>query len=177
MPGRPAEAFRLAQANLQARGGPAVVEIFTDGAFEPPILPDLGGATLHWHRYGQRGRNVGITAFEARKTFFGAFDYQAFLSVANYSGETVAFDLTLTLDGRPLKTERVTLTPELKRSFVFPFTDRDGGDPQGGDRCGRRPGGGQPGPGRDPGTSPPQRPPRERGATPSWRRPWPRTRR
>jgi len=81
VPGRLSEALRLAQANLQVQGGPAAVEVFTDGAFEAPSLPDLGGATVHWHHTGQRGKNVGITAFEARKTFFGAFDYQAFLSV------------------------------------------------------------------------------------------------
>jgi len=127
VPGRLSEALRLAQANLQVQGGPAAVEVFTDGAFEAPSLPDLGGATVHWHHTGQRGKNVGITAFEARKTFFGAFDYQAFLSVANYGSEAVTFDLVLTLDGRPLKTERVMLTPELKRSFVFPFVDKEGG--------------------------------------------------
>lgn len=127
IPGRLSEALRLAQANLQVQGGTAAVEVFTDGAFDPPGVPDLGGAVVHWHRYGQRSKNVGITAFEARKTFFGAFDYQAFVSVANYGSETATFDITLTLDGRPIKTERVTLTPELKRSFVFPFVDRDGG--------------------------------------------------
>ena len=127
VPGRLSEALRLAQANLQVQGGPSAVELFTDGAFESPSLPDFGGAAVHWHRVGQRGKNVAITAFEARKTFFGAFDYQAFLSVANYSADVVTFDLALTLDGRPLKTERVTLTPELKRSFVFPFVDQTGG--------------------------------------------------
>ena len=127
VPGRLSDALRLAQANLQVQGGAAAVELFTDGAFEPPSLPDLGGATVHWHVVGQHGKNVAITAFEARKTFFGAFDYQAFLSVANYSADVVTFDLALTLDGRPLKTERVTLTPELKRSFVFPFVDQTGG--------------------------------------------------
>ena len=127
VPGRLSEAFRLAQANLQTRTGLAVVEVFTDGAFDLPATPDLGGAALRWNSLGRRGKNIGITAFEARKTFFGAFDYQAFLSVANYSGETASFDLTLMLDGRPIKSERVTLTPELKRSFVFPFTDQEGG--------------------------------------------------
>ena len=109
------------------RSGTAAVKVFTDGAFEPPSVPDMGGAAVHWHRFGTRGRNIAITAFEARKTFFGAFDYQAFLSVANFSTETVSFDLTLTLAGRPIKTERVTLTPELKRSLVFPFVDPEGG--------------------------------------------------
>jgi uncharacterized membrane protein len=127
LPGRLSDALRLARANLEVRGGPAAVEVFTDGAFEPPVLPNWEGAALHWHVVGGRGRNVAITAFEARKTFFGAFDYQAFLSVANYSAETVTFDLALSLDGRRLKTERVTLTPELKRSFVFPFVDQTGG--------------------------------------------------
>jgi Ca-activated chloride channel homolog len=127
VPGRLSDALRLAQANLQFQGGTAAVEVFTDGAFDPPRLPDLGGAAVHWHRFGQRGTNVGITAFEARKTFFGAFDYQAFLSVANYGSEPASFDIALTMDGRRIKAERVTLTPELKRSFVFPFLDREGG--------------------------------------------------
>lgn len=127
VPGRLSDALRLARANLQVRGGPAAVELFTDGAFEPPALPNWEGVTVHWHGVGRRGKNVAITAFEARKTFFGAFDYQAFLSVANYSAEAVTFDVALSLDGRRLKTERVTLTPELKRSFVFPFVDRTGG--------------------------------------------------
>jgi Ca-activated chloride channel homolog len=127
LPGRLTEALRLAQANLQVRGGLAAVEVFTDGAFDPPALPDLAGAALHWHQFGEHGKNVGITAFEARKAFFGAADYQAFLSVANYSDQTVTFDLRLSLEGRSLRTERVTLAPELKRSFVVPFTDKAGG--------------------------------------------------
>ncbi len=125
--GRLEDAFRLAQANLQQRGGTAVVQVFTDGAFDPPSIPDLGGAAIRWHRFAQHGRNIGITAFETRKTYFGALDYQAFLSVANYGDEMAAFDLALTLDGKPLKVERVTLGPEVKRSFVVPFTHNAGG--------------------------------------------------
>ena len=125
--GRLPEAFRLAQANLQRGGRTAVVHVFTDGAFETPTVPDLGGAAIRWHLFGQRGRNIGITAFEVRKTFFGAIDYQAFLSVVNYSNQQATFDLVLTLDGKRLKTERVTLGPEVKRSFVIPFTHGAGG--------------------------------------------------
>ncbi len=125
--GRLADAFRLAQANLQQGGRTAVVHVFTDGAFEAPTVPDLGGAAIQWHRFSRLGRNIGITAFETRKTFFGAFDYQAFLSVANYSGEAATFDLTLTLDGKLLKSEQVSLAPEVKRSFVIPFTHTGGG--------------------------------------------------
>ncbi|HWU37127.1 MAG TPA: VWA domain-containing protein, partial [Candidatus Acidoferrum sp.] len=125
--GRLPEAFRLAQANLQHGGRTAVVHVFTDGAFETPTLPDLGGAAIRWHLFGQHGRNIGITAFEVRKTFFGAIDYQAFLSVGNYSNQQATFDLALTLDGKHLKTERITLGPEVKRSFVFPFTHGAGG--------------------------------------------------
>lgn len=120
-------AFRLAQANLPQGGRPAVIHAFTDGAFDAPSLPDMGGAAIRWHRFAQRGRNIGITAFETRKTYFGAYDYQAFLSVANYSGEAATFDLTLTLEGTLLKAERVTLGPEVKRSLVIPFTHNGGG--------------------------------------------------
>jgi Mg-chelatase subunit ChlD len=125
--GRLTDALRLAQANLLQGGRPAVVQVFTDGAFDTPEVPDLQGAALRWHRFAQRSRNIGITAFETRKAYFGAFDYQAFLSVANYSAETQTFDLTLTLDGQPLKAERVSLSPEVKRSFVIPFTHDRGG--------------------------------------------------
>jgi uncharacterized membrane protein len=125
--GRLTEAFRLAQANLLVGGGQAAVEVFTDGAFELSSLPDLGPTVIHWRRYGQQGRNIGITAFEVRKTYFGSFDYQAFISVANYSRDSATFELTLTLDGRPLKTERVNLDPEVKRSIVLPFTHDGGG--------------------------------------------------
>jgi hypothetical protein len=125
--GRLDEAIRMAQANLKRTDRPAVVHIFTDGAFETPELPDLGGATIHWHRFGQGGRNVGITAFEIRKTYFGTYEYQAFLSVANYSREPASFDLVLSLEDRALKTERVSLGPDVKRSFVFPFTHNGGG--------------------------------------------------
>jgi len=125
--GRLEDAFRLAQANLQQRGRTAVVQVFTDGAFDPPSIPDLGGAAIRWHRFARRGGNIGITAFETRKTYFGAFEYQAFLSVVNYSNETATFDLALTLDAKPLRVERVTLGPEVKRSFVIPFTHDAGG--------------------------------------------------
>ena len=125
--GRLEGAIRLAQANLKRTDRAAVVHIYTDGAFETPGLPDLGGAVVHWHRFGQGGRNVGITAFEIRKNYFGSYEYQAFLSVANYGREAVSFDLALSLEERALKTERVTLGPDVKRSFVFPFTHNGGG--------------------------------------------------
>ena len=126
-PGRIEDALRLAAANLQAHGGPAALEVYTDGAFDAPPVPELPGATLRWHQFGSPGKNVGITALEARKTYFGTADYQAFVSVANYSEQTVTFDLRLTLEGRNLRTERVTLGSETKRSFVAPFTDQRGG--------------------------------------------------
>jgi len=125
--GQLGEAIRLAQANLKRADRPAVVHIFTDGAFETPEIPDLGGAAIRWHRFGQGGRNVGITAFEIRKTYFGTYEFQAFLSVANYSREPVSFDLVLSLEDRALKTERVSLGPDVKRSFVFPFAHNGGG--------------------------------------------------
>lgn len=125
--GRIAEAFRLAQANLRVHGGLAAVEVFTDGAFDLPPLPDLGGAAVHWHRFAERGRNVGITAFQARRTFFGSGEYQAFVSVANFGSQPASFDLRLSLDGKLLKQEHVTLEPEVRRSFVMPFSDERGG--------------------------------------------------
>lgn len=126
-PGRLADALRLVGANLRGTGPPAAVEVFTDGAFDPAGLPALEGAALTWHAFGRRGENVGITAFEVRKTHFGRQELQAFLGLTNFGSAPADFDLRLALDGRPIRTERVRLGPAVRRAFVFPFAQGEGG--------------------------------------------------
>jgi Ca-activated chloride channel homolog len=127
VPGRLEDALRLAATNLQLPGGPAAVEVYTDGAFPAPPVPDLGGAALHWHQVGTATENVGITAFEARKTLYGTGQYQAFVSVTNFGERAQAFPLHLTLGQRSLQTERVTLAPGTTRALVVPFGTQTGG--------------------------------------------------
>ena len=56
-----------------------------------------------WVTVGESSRNVGITQFAVRKAYYGAFDYQAFLSITNFSDERVSFPLALTVDGAPVE--------------------------------------------------------------------------
>ncbi len=63
VPGRMDDALRLAAANLHIPGGSSAVEVYTDGAFPAPTVPDLGGAALAWHQVGTTTENIGITAF------------------------------------------------------------------------------------------------------------------
>ena len=84
-------------------------------------------ARVRWVGVGQRGNNVGITGLSVRRNYFGAFNSQAFMSMANFSPEPQTFSLTLTLDGETLAEKTLTLEPAVRRAVVVPFTDPGGG--------------------------------------------------
>ena len=126
VPGRLFEALQFA-ASLVKAGPSASLHVFTDFAFEAEEAFQGLEVPVRWHAFGRGGQNVGITAFEVRKAYYGSYDYQIFLSLANYGKEAASFDLSLFLDGRPLSRQKVGLSPEVKRSFVFPFTHQSGG--------------------------------------------------
>lgn len=126
VPGRLLEALRFATTLLKADPS-ASLHVFTDLAFEMEEAFQGLKLPIHWHVFGRGGHNVGITAFEVRKAYYGSYDYQIFLSLANYGKKAASFNLRLFVDGRPLSQRRVDLSPEVKRSFVFPFTSQAGG--------------------------------------------------
>ena len=76
---------------------------------------------------GRRSNNVGITNLAVRKSYAGSFDYQAFVSLVNYTSEAQTFDFSLEVDGRSLAEKSVTLEPSVRRSVVLPFTHNGGG--------------------------------------------------
>lgn len=121
VPGRLFEALKFA-ASLVKAGPFTSLHVFTDLAFEMEETFYGLEVPIRWHVFGRGGQNVGITAFEVRKAYYGSYDYQIFLSLANYGKEAASFDLSLFFDGRPLSRQKVGLSPEVKRSFVFPFT-------------------------------------------------------
>ncbi|MBI4561657.1 MAG: VWA domain-containing protein [Candidatus Rokubacteria bacterium] len=127
LPNRLAEAIRTARS-LTVQAPQAEIYVFTDGAF-PASLPanDANDPRVHWVRVGDRGRNVGITNLAIRKTYYGAFDYQAFLSVVNYSAEPRSFTLSLTLDEQPVAEKPLTLEPNVRRSIILPFSHQGSG--------------------------------------------------
>jgi len=126
MPNRLGDGIRTARALVgpDARGE---IHVFTDGAHPAALAGQGDDVRVRWVGVGQRGRNVAITNLAVRRTYFGAFDSQAFLSVANFSQEPQTFALTLTLDGEPIAEKSLTLEPQVRRALVLPFSHPGGG--------------------------------------------------
>ena len=76
----------------------AEVHVFTDGAHPDALRGQADDGRVHWSGVGTRGRNVAITSMAVRRNYYGSFDSQAFLSMANFSTEPQRFTLTLRLD-------------------------------------------------------------------------------
>ena len=127
LPNRLDEAVRTALTLVPA-GDPRVrVQVLTDGAFDPALTQEFSDPRVRWVAVGGGARNVAITGFAVRKSYYGAYDYQAFVSLTNFADEPVRFPLTLTLDDRPLSDQSVALGPGVKRNVIVPFTHQGGG--------------------------------------------------
>src|SRR5262249_14665107 len=87
LPHRLSDALRTARA-LVGNDTRAEIYVFTDGAFTLAPGAESTDPRLHWVTVGRGGRNVGITSLAVRKNYYGSFDYQAFASLVNYTGET-----------------------------------------------------------------------------------------
>jgi Ca-activated chloride channel homolog len=126
LPNRLPEALRTARA-LVGTDPRAEIYVFTDGAFSLTQAPETTDNRLRWVAVGRGGRNVGITNVAVRKGYAGSFEYQAFASLVNYSGETQSFTLKLELDGVQIADKALTLEPNIRRSVVLPFSHTGGG--------------------------------------------------
>ena len=125
LPHRVPEAVRTARA-LVGSDPRAEIHVFTDGAFATGESLDTD-PRVRWIGVGRRGNNVGITNLSVRKNYYGSFDYQAFLSLVNYTPETQTFTFTLTLGNDTIAQKSVTLEPSVRRSVVVPFSHTGGG--------------------------------------------------
>lgn len=101
--------------------------VLTDGAFDLSANPDLRDPKVQWYGVGRRGRNVAITGLALRKSYFGAYEHQAFISLVNFADESVPFTLRVSLDGTPVSEQAITLEPKVKRNLIVPFTHQGGG--------------------------------------------------
>jgi Ca-activated chloride channel homolog len=126
LPTRVQEAVRTARA-LVAAEPRAEIHVFTDGAFTLPQSPDIADPRVRWIGVGRAGQNVAITSLAIRKNYYGAFDYQAFVSLVNYSAEQQTFGFRLEIDGKSIAEKDVTLEPNVRRSVVLPFSHNGGG--------------------------------------------------
>jgi uncharacterized membrane protein len=121
------EAVRTALALVPA-GDPRVrIHVLTDGALDPGQVRELGDGRLRWTAVGGGSRNVGITQFAVRKSYAGIYDYEAFLSVTNFSDERQTFPLVVTVDDKPISEQTIALDPQVKRNVVVPFGLQAGG--------------------------------------------------
>ena len=126
LPHRIIEAVRTSRA-LVGTDSRAEIHVFTDGSFTLAQTPEMTDPRLHWHGVGQGGRNVAITNLSVRKTYYGSFEYQAFVSLVNYTPETETFTFSLEVDDKPIAEKSVTLEPSVRRSVVMPFSHGGGG--------------------------------------------------
>jgi uncharacterized membrane protein len=126
LPNRLGEALRTARA-LTAEDLRTEIRVFTDGAHPASLAESGEDPRVGWVGVGRRGRNVGITDLALRKTFFGAFGYQAFVSVVNFSEEPQSFTFALHLDGKPIAEQSLTLNPHVRRAVVLPFSHQGAG--------------------------------------------------
>jgi Ca-activated chloride channel family protein len=126
LPHRLPEALRTARA-LIGNDPRAEVYVFTDGAYALAESPETQDPRVRWIGIGQGGRNVGITNLAVRKGYFTAAEYQAYVSLVNYTPDAQSFTFTLEIDDRSIAEKSVTLEPNVRRSVVLPFRHSGGG--------------------------------------------------
>jgi uncharacterized membrane protein len=126
-PNRLSEAIRTALALVPAVDPRVRIQVLTDGAFDPAQVREFPDPRVRWVAVGGGARNVGITQFAVRKSYYGIYDYQAFASVTNFSDEPMTFPLVVTIDDRTVNEQTITLEPQVKRNVIVPFSLQAGG--------------------------------------------------
>lgn len=117
-PTRLVPALKMAESLVRDQKG-AEIHLFSDGAiselreFENKALPVI------YHKVGQRGDNLGITALDVRANPEDASQRAIYANVANFSSNTMSADLELLLDGRLIKTRTLTIPAMQTAPQVF----------------------------------------------------------
>jgi uncharacterized membrane protein len=127
LPNRLGDAVRMALTLLPPVDPRVRVQVVTDGAFDPGLVREFPDPRVRWVTVGGGGRNVGITQFALRKSHYGVYDYEAFVSLTNFSDEPMTFPLVVTIDGRVVSEQKIQLHPQVKRNVIVPFTHQGGG--------------------------------------------------
>jgi Ca-activated chloride channel homolog len=127
LPNHVGEAVRTALTLVPPLDARVRVHVLTDGALDPSLVREFPDPRVRWATVGGGARNVGITQFALRKGHYGIYDYQAYLSLTNFSDERLTFPLVLTIDDRTISEQAITLDPQVKRNVIVPFTHQGGG--------------------------------------------------
>src|SRR5580765_5552419 len=117
-PTRLVPALRIADSLVRDHKN-AEIHLFSDGAvpelneFENKALP------LIYHRVGKDSNNLGITALDVKANPENAQQRAVYVSVANFSSNSVQTDLELLLDDRLVESRPITISPGEVSPQVF----------------------------------------------------------
>ncbi|MBI3454628.1 MAG: VWA domain-containing protein, partial [Candidatus Rokubacteria bacterium] len=125
-PNHLSEAIRTALTLVPPLDRRVRIHVLTDGAFEPVQAREFPDPRVRWVSVGVGSRNVGITQFALRKSYYGIYDHQAFLSVTNFSSERLTFPLVVSIDDKTVSEQTITLESQVKRNVIVPFTHQGG---------------------------------------------------
>jgi Ca-activated chloride channel homolog len=126
LPNRLVDAVRTARG-LVGDDPNAEIHVFTDGAWTSAAAPELTDPRLRWVSVNRGGQNVAITGLAVRKAHSGPSDYQAFVSLVNFTDSVQDFPFSMDLDGRTITEKPIRLEPHVRRSVIVPFSHTGGG--------------------------------------------------
>ncbi|HYG33406.1 MAG TPA: VWA domain-containing protein, partial [Clostridia bacterium] len=125
-PTRLVPALRMAESLVREQAG-AEIHLFSDGAVPGLSEFDNKGLPLIFHKVGKGSNNLGITALDVRSNPEDARQRAVYVSVANFSSNSVQTELALALDNKLLETRPLTMAPGDTAPQVFLANqDRDG---------------------------------------------------
>ncbi|MDQ7825540.1 MAG: VWA domain-containing protein [Candidatus Eremiobacteraeota bacterium] len=102
----------------------AQIFLFSDGGGDLPSLWSRYGGVLHYEPVGKSVRNLGITAFDMRKTRKG---FQLFLTVKNFSPQPENTLISLMAGTSVREAREVALAPGEQKSYIFDITGDQSG--------------------------------------------------
>src|SRR6267154_2302561 len=117
-PTRLVAALRMAESLVRDQRG-AEVHLFSDGAVPELSEFDNKALPLIYHRVGRTSNNLGLTALDVRANPEDARQRAVYVSVGNFSSNSIQSDLELLLDDRLLETRPLTVAPGETSPQVF----------------------------------------------------------
>jgi Ca-activated chloride channel family protein len=107
-PTRLVSALRMAESLVRDQPG-AEIHLFSDGAASELSEFDNKGLPLVYHRVGKGSNNIGITALDVRANPEDAHQRAVYVSVGNFSSNSVQTELELLLDDQLLETRPLNI--------------------------------------------------------------------
>lgn len=97
------------EADFMSAEEPAQLVLFSDGRIRDLEEIVVGPDELIFHCIGESGRNVGITAMQARRSYEKPDEINVFATLTNYSDEVVTSDVQLSINNDVRAVRSVTI--------------------------------------------------------------------